>query len=55
MPIRLEATSPFSGLIPEIRWQPEPSMLLEWIRRKDPVFDKELREFLFTDKPLTHD
>ena len=31
------------------------AMLLEWIRRRDPVFDKELRDFLFTDKPLTHD
>lgn len=31
------------------------AMTLEWIRRKDPVFDKELREYLFTDKPLTHD
>ena len=31
------------------------SMVLEWIRRKDPTFDKELRDFLFTDKPLTHD
>jgi ferritin-like protein len=31
------------------------AMLLEWIRRRDPVFDKELRDFLFTDKPLAHD
>ena len=30
-------------------------MLLEWIRRRDKVFDKELRDYLFTDKPLTHD
>jgi len=30
------------------------SMLLEWIRRSDPVFDKELKNYLFTDKPLTH-
>lgn len=29
--------------------------MLEWIRRQDPVFDKELREYLFTDKPLDHD
>ncbi|WP_032075137.1 encapsulin-associated ferritin-like protein [Coxiella burnetii] len=28
------------------------AMLLEWIRRHDPVFDKELREYLFTDKPI---
>jgi uncharacterized protein len=28
------------------------AMTLEWIRRNDPVFDKELREWLFTDKPL---
>jgi len=30
------------------------SMLLEWIRRKDPTFAKELRDWLFTDKPFTH-
>jgi len=30
-------------------------MVLEWIRRQDPTFDKELKDFLFTDKPLTHD
>lgn len=28
------------------------SMILEWIRRKDPRFDKELRDYLFTDKPI---
>ena len=26
------------------------AMVLEWIRRKSPRFDKELRDFLFTDK-----
>ena len=31
------------------------AMVLEWIRRKDPTFDNELKDFLFTDKPLTHD
>ena len=31
------------------------AMVIEWIRRNDPRFDKELREYLFTDKPLTHD
>ncbi len=31
------------------------AMVLEWIRRRDSVLDKELRDFLFTDKPLTHD
>ena len=30
------------------------AMVLEWIRRRDPVFDKELRDWLFTDKPLSH-
>lgn len=30
------------------------AMVLEWIRRNDPVFDKELREWLFTDKSLDH-
>lgn len=28
------------------------AMTLEWIRRRDPVFDKELRDYLFTDKPI---
>ena len=31
------------------------AMVLEWLRRNDETFDKELRDFLFTDKPLTHD
>ena len=30
------------------------SMLLEWIRRKDPRFSKELKDYLFTDKPIAH-
>lgn len=30
------------------------SMLLEWIRRNDPGFDKELRDYLFTDKQIAH-
>lgn len=29
------------------------AMLLEWIRRRDPAFDGELRDYLFTDKPIT--
>ena len=28
------------------------AMVLEWIRRHDPKFDKELRDYLFTDKPI---
>jgi len=28
------------------------SMVLEWIRRHDPKFDKELRDYLFTDTPI---
>jgi len=31
------------------------AMVMEWIRRKDPTFDKELKDYLFTDKPLSHD
>ncbi|MHB1214113.1 MAG: encapsulin-associated ferritin-like protein [Thiobacillus sp.] len=31
------------------------AMVLEWIRRHDPRFDKELRDYLFTDKTLSHD
>ena len=30
------------------------AMVLEWIRRRDPVMDKELKEFLFTDKEIAH-
>ncbi|KUO92981.1 MAG: ferritin [Thermocladium sp. ECH_B] len=29
------------------------SLLIEWLRRNDPEFDKELREKLFTKKPLS--
>ncbi len=28
------------------------AMILEWIRRKDPTFDKELRDYLFTEKSI---
>ena len=31
------------------------AMVLEWIRRQDASFDKELRDFLFTERPITHD
>lgn len=27
------------------------SMLLEWIRRRDPIFDRNLKDYLFKDKP----
>ncbi|WP_114417986.1 encapsulin-associated ferritin-like protein [Marinospirillum perlucidum] len=30
------------------------AMALEWIRRNNAVFDKYLKEFMFTDKPLGH-
>jgi uncharacterized protein len=29
------------------------SMVLEWIRRKDPGFSMQLKDYLFTDKPIT--
>jgi ferritin-like protein len=29
------------------------AMVLEWIRRKDPVFSHEMKDYLFTDKPIT--
>jgi hypothetical protein len=29
------------------------AMVLEWIRRQDPGFDRHLREYLFTDRPIT--
>ena len=28
------------------------SMVLEWIRRKDPSFSKELKDYLFTEKQI---
>lgn len=30
------------------------AMVLEWIRRKDPTFNKELKDYLFTEKPIAH-
>ncbi len=30
------------------------AMVIEWIRRQDPTFDSELRDYLFTDKPIAH-
>lgn len=30
------------------------SMLLEWIRRKDANFNKELKDYLFSEKPIAH-
>lgn len=30
------------------------SMVLEWIRRKDPVFSNELKDYLFTEKSIAH-
>ena len=30
------------------------AMVLEWIRRHDPVLSKEMKEFLFSTKPITH-
>ena len=29
------------------------AMLLEWIRRQDGSFEKELKDYLFTEKPIT--
>jgi ferritin-like protein len=30
------------------------AMLLEWIRRNDPSFSKELKDYLFTDRAIAH-
>ncbi len=30
------------------------AMVLEWIRRQDPVFDKELKDVLFSDTPIVN-
>jgi len=29
------------------------AMTLEWLRRRDPVFDQHLRTYLFTEEPIT--
>ncbi|MBI1397261.1 MAG: ferritin [Betaproteobacteria bacterium] len=31
------------------------AMLLEWIRRHDASFDRQLREYLFTDRSIAHE
>ncbi|MCU7850656.1 MAG: ferritin-like domain-containing protein [Candidatus Thiodiazotropha sp. (ex Monitilora ramsayi)] len=31
------------------------AMVLEWIRRQDPSFDKELKDYLFTEKTIAHE
>lgn len=30
------------------------AMVLEWIRRQDPTFDKQLQDYLFTGKEIAH-
>ena len=30
------------------------AMVLEWIRRQDPTFDSQLREYLFREGPIGH-
>lgn len=30
------------------------AMVLEWIRRQDPTFDKELKDYLFSDDEIAH-
>jgi ferritin-like protein len=30
------------------------AMLVEWIRRRDKVLAKELKDYLFTDAPIAH-
>ena len=30
------------------------SMVLEWIRRRDATFSKELKDYLFTEAPIAH-
>ena len=31
------------------------AMVLEWIRRNDPSFSKELKDYLFTTNPIAHE
>lgn len=30
------------------------AMVLEWIRRRDPTFDQELKDYLFTEDEIGH-
>ena len=30
------------------------AMVLEWIRRRDPAFDHELKDYLFKEGPVGH-
>jgi ferritin-like protein len=30
------------------------AMVLEWIRRKDPSFSSQLKDYVFTDEPIAH-
>ena len=30
------------------------AMVLEWIRRRDPTMDKEMKDYLFTEKRIAH-
>ena len=32
--------------------QEHAAMVLEWIRRRDPGFSKQLKDYLFTEKPI---
>jgi hypothetical protein len=47
----LKAVAPFTTKDEE---KEQASMVLEWIRCIGPIFDKELRDCLFTDKPIAH-
>ncbi len=31
------------------------AMVLEWIRRQDPAFDKELKDYLFSSDTIAHE
>jgi ferritin-like protein len=31
------------------------AMLLEWLRRNDAALSRELKDYLFTDKPIAHE
>jgi uncharacterized protein len=31
------------------------AMVLEWIRRRDSAFAKQMKDYLFTDRPIAHE
>jgi hypothetical protein len=48
----LEAADWYNQRVDACKDEELKAMLLEWIRRTDSAFSKELKDYLFTDKPI---